>query len=152
MASVVESVDVEVPVSVAYDQWTQFEDFPYFMTGVEAVVQVDDRRLHWEVTVDGVQRGFDAEITEQHPGERVAWCTADRSHAGVVTFHRLSEQASRVSVQLDWAPHGFAEHVGAMIGRDDRQVKKDLERFKEYIEERGRATGAWRGDIDPAGR
>jgi uncharacterized membrane protein len=120
------------------------------MQGVQSVTQLDDRRLHWEVSVDGVTREFDATITEQHPDERVAWRSEDGSHAGVVTFHRLSDRTARVTTQLEWAPHGVAEHLGLLIGSDNRQVKHDLERFKEFIEARGQATGGWRGDV-PAG-
>ena len=148
MASVTESIEVEVPVSTAYNQWTQFESFPQFMSGVEAVVQVDDTRQHWLTNIAGIGREFDTVITEQHPDERIAWKTTDgTSHAGVVTFHRLSGTATRVTVQLEWQPEGLAEKAGAAVSIDDRQVKKDLERFKDFIEDRGDATGAWRGDV-----
>ena len=148
MASVTESIEVDVPVSTAYNQWTQFESFPQFMSGVEAVVQVDDTRQHWLTNIAGVGREFDTVITEQRPDERIAWKTMDgMSHAGVVTFHRLSDNASRVTVQLDWQPASLTEKAGAAVGVDDRQVKKDLERFKEFIEARGDETGAWRGEV-----
>jgi len=148
MASVTESIDVAVPVSTAYNQWTQFETFPKFMDGAESTQQVDDRRLHWQIKIGGVQREFDAEIVEQHPDERVAWRSTDgTTNAGVVTFHRLSDTSSRVTAQIDWNPEGLAEKAGATIGVDDHRIKQDLARFKEFIEDRGRETGAWRGDV-----
>lgn len=149
MASVQESVDVEVPVTTAYNQWTQFEEFPHFMTGVDQVTQVSDTLTHWKTSINGVEREFDATITEQHPDERVAWTSVDgKTHAGVVTFHRLSDTSSRVMVQIDWETETLAEKAGAALGFDDRQVRKDLQRFKEFIESRGSETGAWRGDVE----
>jgi uncharacterized membrane protein len=149
MAQIVETVDVDVPVRTAYNQWTQFEQFPQFMSGVESITQVSDTRNHWITKVGGVRREFDTEITEQHPDERVAWKSVDGEvqHAGVVTFHRLGDAASRVTVQLDWEPEGVVEKAGAALGVDDRQVKADTKRFKEFVEERGAETGAWRGDV-----
>ncbi|GIE76297.1 cyclase [Actinoplanes philippinensis] len=153
MSTVTESVDVNVPIRTAYNQWTQFEDFPKFMDGVESIVQGGDRRTHWVTKVAGQTREFDAEITEQHPDERVAWKSVggDTKHAGVVTFHRLSDAETRVTIQLDWEPEGIAEKVGSAVGVDSHQVKADAKRFKEFIENRGTATGAWRGDVDRPG-
>jgi uncharacterized membrane protein len=149
VASVTESIDVDVPVHTAYNQWTQFEDFPNFMGGVERITQQDDTHTHWKTKIGGVEREFDAEITEQHPDERVAWKSTDgTTHAGVVTFHRLAEDKTRVTVQLDWEPEGVAEKAGAIVGVDDHQVKADLERFKKFIENRGSETGAWRGEVE----
>jgi uncharacterized membrane protein len=149
MAQIQQSVDVEVPVSTAYNQWTQFESFPKFMSGVESITQVDDTRLHWVTDIAGVEREFDAEITEQHPDERVAWASTsgEAKHAGVVTFHRLDDAKSRVMVQIDWEPTGVAEKVGSAVNIDEHRVKGDLERFKEFIEARGHESGAWRGDV-----
>ena len=148
MASVTESVDVAVPVSTAYNQWTQFESFPHFMGGVDKITQVDATHNHWVTTIGGATREFDTEITEQHPDERVAWKSTDgTTHAGVVTFHRLDEAKTRVTVQLDWEPSGVVEKAGSVLGFDDRQVKGDLGRFKEFIENRGGETGAWREDV-----
>jgi uncharacterized membrane protein len=148
MATITESVDVAVPVRVAYDQWTQFEEFPAFMEGVEQIRQIDDTHLHWVAEVGGKREEWDAEITEQHPDERVAWTArGGKGNAGVVTFHRLNDDETRVTVQMDWQPEGVMENVGAALGFDDRQVSKDLGRFKELIESRGAATGGWRGDI-----
>jgi uncharacterized membrane protein len=148
MASVTESVDVDVPVSTAYNQWTQFESFPQFMGGVEEIRQTDETHQHWKTSVGGVEREFDTQITEQHPDERVAWRSTDgTTHAGVVTFHRLSDTSTRVTAQIDWQPEGLVEKAGAAVGVDDRRVKKDLTRFKEFIESRGHETGGWRGDV-----
>jgi uncharacterized membrane protein len=149
MAQVTSSIDVDVPVSRAYNQWTQFESFPHFLDFVESIVQVDDTHTRWKIKVGGAEREFDAVITEQHPDERIAWRSVggDEDQAGVVTFHRLSEDSSRVTVQLDWEPTGFLENAGAALGADDRMIKKDLGKFKEFIESRGSETGAWRGDV-----
>jgi uncharacterized membrane protein len=150
MTTVTKSVDVTVPVRKAYDQWTQFESFPQFMGGVQSISQKDPTHMHWKTKVGGVEREFDAEVTEQHPDERVAWKSTDgTTHAGVVTFHRLSDAETRVTVQLDWQPDGVVEKVGALAGVDDHQVKADLDRFKDFIENRSQQTGAWRGDVSP---
>ena len=149
MASVQEAIDVDVPIRVAYDQWTQFESFPHFMGGVERITQLDEKHTHWVTKIGGVEREFDAEITEQHPEERIAWTSTsgEAKHAGVVTFHRLDEAKTRVMIQIDWEPEGLVEKAGAAVGIDDHQVKADAKRFKEFIESRGSETGAWRGDV-----
>jgi len=154
MASVVESIDVKVPVSTAYNQWTQFEDFPHFMEGVKSVTQTDDIHLHWVAEVGGAEKEWDAEVTEQHADERIAWnATAGAENAGVVTFHRIDDETSRVTLQMDVDPEGVVENVGTALGFLDRRVKGDLERFKEFIESRGTETGAWRGEVEaPAQR
>jgi uncharacterized membrane protein len=150
MAQVTASVDVDVPVDVAYNQWTQFEDFPRFLSFVESIRQIDDTLTRWRVKIGGAEREFDARITEQHPDERVAWHSVggDEDQGGVVTFHRLSPVATRVTVQLDWEPEGFVESAGAMLGIDDHAIKKDLDNFKDFIESRGTETGAWRGNVE----
>lgn len=150
MSQIQQSVDVDVPVRVAYNQWTQFETFPSFMSGVESVTQVDDTRSHWVTDIAGVTREFDTEVTEQHPDERVAWRSVDgeSKHAGAVTFHRLDENKTRVMIQIDWEPSDLVEKVGSAVKVDEHQVKKDAERFKEFIESRGSETGGWRGDVD----
>ena len=154
MASVVESIDVNVPVSTAYNQWTQFEDFPHFMEGVKSVTQLDDTHLHWIAEIAGKDEEWDAEISEQHPDERVAWhSTSGTKSAGVVTFHRLDDNTTRVTLQMDVEPDGVVESVGTALGFLDRRVKGDLQRFKEFIEGRGSETGAWRGEVEvPSGR
>jgi uncharacterized membrane protein len=149
MATIEKSIDVNVPVRVAYNQWTQFEEFPRFMEGVEEVRQLDDKRLHWKATVGGKTKEWDAEITEQRPDERIAWRSrGGANNAGVVTFHRLSEGTTRVMLQLEYDPEGVIENVGDAVGIVSARVKGDLERFKEFIESRGSETGAWRGEID----
>ncbi|MBO1738109.1 SRPBCC family protein [Leifsonia sp. TF02-11] len=154
MAAVTESIDVDVPVTTAYNQWTQFESFPHFLEEVDEIRQIDDTTNHWRVTIGGATREFDTVITEQHPDERVAWksVAGDVSHAGVVTFHRLSDTSTRVTVQFDWTPGDALEKIGAALGVDDHAVKKDLRNFKEYIEDQPVETGSWRGDIDPGGQ
>ncbi|OLT55234.1 SRPBCC family protein [Cellulosimicrobium sp. CUA-896] len=148
MSTVTQSIDVAVPVRTAYDQWTQFEEFPRFMEGVEEIRQLDATHTHWRTKIGGVEREFDATITEQHPDERVAWnSTSGPDHAGVVTFHKLADAETRVTVQLDWSPEGVVEKAGDALQLDERRVKGDLGRFKEYIESRGVETGAWRGDV-----
>ena len=150
MPSVTKSIDVAVPVTTAYNQWTQFESFPHFMGGVESITQTDDTHSHWVTKVGGVTREFDTQITEQHPDERVAWKSVEGTeHAGVVTFHRLSDAETKVTVQLDWNAEGIVEKVGALVGVDDHQISADLDRFKNYIEGQGHADGAWRGEVDP---
>ena len=149
MPTVEESVEVEVPVSTAYDQWTQFEEFPSFMDGVEEVKQLDDTHLHWVASIGGHQEEWDAEITEQIPDDRIAWkATSGKGNAGVVTFHRVDDNRSKIMLQLDWESEGMVEALGAMVGQDDRKVKGDLERFKELIEKRGTASGAWRDKVE----
>jgi uncharacterized membrane protein len=148
MSTVTESIDVNVPVRTAYNQWTQFEEFPAFMENVEEVRQLDDKRLHWKAKVAGKTKEWDAKITEQTPDQRVAWtATSGDGNAGVVTFHRIDDNKTRVTVQMDVDPEGVVENVGDAVGVPNRQVKGDLERFKEFIESRGRETGAWRGEV-----
>jgi uncharacterized membrane protein len=149
MSTITESVEIDVPLSTAYNQWTQFEDFPSFMEGVERVEQRDDTHLHWVAEFGGQRHEWDAEITEQRPDERVAWRNTDgKDNAGVVTFHRLDDDRTRVTVQMDFIPEGIVEKVGDAIGAPDRRVKGDLARFKEMIESRGTESGAWRGEVD----
>jgi uncharacterized membrane protein len=150
VSTIQESVDVDVPVRTAYNQWTQFEEFPRFMEGVESVRQVDDTHMHWKAEIGGVTREWDAEVTEQHPDERVVWkSTAGAEHGGVVTFHRLGEDTTRVMLQLDFDPEGIVEQAGDKLGFVSRRTKGDLKRFKELIESQGAETGAWRGDVAP---
>ncbi len=148
MAEVTESIDVDVPVRSAYNQWTQFEQFPEFMDGVKQVDQLEDTRLHWVAEIAGRRKEWDAQITEQVPDERVAWTsTTGARNAGVVTFHRLDDARTRVTLQMDVEPEGPIESAGAALGALQSQVKGDLERFKKYLEERGQETGAWRGEV-----
>ncbi len=149
MSNVEQSIDVKVPVQVAYNQWTQFEEFPKFMDAVDVVRQVDDTHLHWVARVAGRRKEWDAEITEQTPDQRIAWSsTSGARNAGVVTFHRIDNDTTRVMLQLDVEPDGAIETVGAAVGLLEREVAGDLDRFKEFIESRGQETGAWRGEVE----
>jgi len=149
MSNVTESIDVNVPVRTAYNQWTQFEEFPQFMDAIERVDQLDAERLHWVAKVAGKTKEWDARITEQTPDQRVAWtATAGAENAGVVTFHRIDDNKTRVTVQMDLDPEGLVENVGDKLGVPGGQVKGDLERFKKFIESRGQETGAWRGEVE----
>jgi len=152
MATIEEGIEVDVPLTTAYNQWTQFESFPRFMEGVESVTQVTDTRNHWVTEVAGVKREFDTEITEQKPDERIAWCTLDGpKQAGVVTFHRISDDTTKVMLQMDFEPEGFVESVGDALGLVKGRVKGDLGRFKEFIESRGTEEGGWRGEVGRTG-
>ena len=148
MASIKKSVDVAVPVRTAYDQWTQFEEFPRFMDGVEQVEQLDDKRLHWKATVGGKLEEWDAEIFEQRPDEIISWrSTTGAKNAGTVTF-QPGEKGAVVSMLLEYEPQGAVEKAGDALGFVDRQVKSSLDRFKKFIESRRTETGAWRGTIE----
>jgi len=153
MSTIEESIEIERPVRTVYNQWTQFEEFPSFMEGVESVTQVDDTHLHWIAEIGGVRREWDAVVTEQHPDERVAWrSTSGTSNAGVVTFHKLADDRTKVMLQLDVEPEGALERVGDALGIIRRRASGDLERFKELIETRGQESGSWRGDVSNEGR
>lgn len=157
MPQLTDSIDVNAPISAVYSLWTQFEDFPRFMGGVESITQLTDDKLHWVVSIAGVEREFDAEITEQHMDERIAWRSLDgETHAGVVTFHRIDDDTTRVTLQLDWKPQGVVEQVGALLQIDDLQIGKDLRKFKEIAEATPGSQAVeegWDGDIDrPADR
>jgi len=148
MSNIEQSIDVEVSVRTAYDQWTQFEEFPRFMEGVEEIRQTDDTHLHWRTRIAGREKEFDAVITEQTPDQRIAWTSqGGPEHAGVVTFHRLDEGRTRVMVQMDYEPEGLIEKAGDVLGIVTSRVKGDLERFKEMIEQRGVESGGWRGEV-----
>jgi len=142
------SVVVNVPVETAYNQWTQFEEFPRFMEGVERVEQLDDTRLHWVANVAGKRKEWNARITEQIPDERVAWTSeGGAQNAGVVTFHKLTPTKTRIMLQLEYQPDDIVESVGDKLGFITNRVTADLHRFKQFLEERGGETGAWRGEV-----
>lgn len=150
MSLIEQSVEVNVPLRTAYNQWTQFEQFPQFMDGVKEVRQLDPTHLHWVAQVGGHTQEWDAEITEQRPDERVAWKNVGgKQNAGMVTFHRLDDGHTRLMVQLDFMPEGFVEKLGDALAAPDRRVARDLQRFKEMIESRGAESGAWRGEVAP---
>ncbi|MDQ3985973.1 MAG: SRPBCC family protein [Actinomycetota bacterium] len=149
MSTIEQSIDVNVPVSTAYNQWTQFEEFPKFMEGVEYVRQLDDTRLEWAAEIAGQRREWEAKITEQSPDERVAWTSVGGEfHAGVVTFHRIDDNTTRIMFQMEFQPEGFIDKVGDALGIVKARTKGDLARFKKFIESRGQETGAWRGEVD----
>jgi uncharacterized membrane protein len=142
------SIEVAVPVSTAYNQWTQFEEFPQFMDGVEEVRQLDDTRLHWVASVAGRRAEWDAKILEQHPDRQISWISEDgKKTRGTVTFESLDAQRTLVRLSIGYQAEGFVEAVGSAAGFDRRRIDGDLKRFKELIEARGNASGAWREDI-----
>ncbi len=148
MSTIEKSIDVNVPVRTVYNQWTQFEEFPRFMEGIEEVRQLDEKRLHWRASVGGKEKQWDATITEQTPDRRIAWHnTSGSTNAGVVTFHHINDNTTRIMLQLEYDPEGVVENVGDIVGVVSRRVQGDLQRFKEFIEARGSETGAWRGKI-----
>ena len=148
MSQIIEAIDVDVAVRVAYDQWTQFEEFPRFMEAVEKVEQLDDTTLRWTAKLVGVSKTWTAKITEQSPDQRIAWDSIEGAkNAGVVTFHRLDDRKTRVTLQLDVEPEGPVESAGDALGFVQRQAKGDMERFKKFIEQQGVASGAWRGEV-----
>ena len=149
MSTIEQSVEVEVPVRTAYNQWTQFEDFPQFMEGVESIKQLDDTTLHWVTEIAGQKREFDAKITEQTPDQRIAWrADGEVKQAGVVTFHRVADSKTRIMLQMEFDPEGFAEKAADALGIVQARAKGDLGRFKNFIEARGSESGAWRGEVD----
>ena len=148
LATVEESVDIDVPVSTAYNQWTQFEEFPRFMSSVEEVRQIDDTHLHRRAVVGGRTKEWDSEITEQIPDQRIAWRSTDGpSNSGVVTFHRLGENRTRVMLQMDYQPETATEKAGVTLGAVKFAAKGNLKRFKDLLEVRGAESGAWRGTV-----
>jgi uncharacterized membrane protein len=149
MSNITETIDVAVPVRTAYNQWTQFESFPQFMQGVNRVEQLSDRRNRWTVEIAGAEREFTTEITEQTPDQRIAWATieGDSGHAGVVSFHPVDAENCRVHLDMVFAPEGLVEQAGDKLGVVSRRVRGDLERFKQFIEDQGIETGAWRGTV-----
>ncbi len=148
MSVVEKSIEVDMPVSTVYNQWTQFEEFPRFMEGVERVTQLDDTRLHWVAEIAGAKREWDAEIVDQKPDERIAWRSIDGAgNGGIVTFQPTGEAATRVNLQMEFEPAGLAETIGDRLGFVSKQAEGDLKRFKSFMEQRGSETGAWRGAV-----
>jgi uncharacterized membrane protein len=147
MAVVEKSIEIEVPVQTAYNQWTQFEQFPHFMEGVERVRQIAPDRLHWVADIGGRVKEWDARIVEQKPDERIAWRSESGvANDGIVTFHPTGS-GTRIDLAVEYEPDGFTEAIGDALGFMSRRVEGDLERFKEFIEQRGTETGSWRGQI-----
>jgi uncharacterized membrane protein len=147
-SSVEESIEVNVPVGTAYNQWTQFEEFPKFMDSVQEVRQQDNKHLHWRAEVAGKEKEWDAEITEQIPDKRIAWRSVDGvGNGGVVTFHKISDSVTRIMLQMEYQPEGMLEQLGDAIGAVRMEARGNLQKFKELLESRGSETGAWRGTI-----
>jgi uncharacterized membrane protein len=148
MARIEKAIEVSVPVREVYNQWTQFEEFPRFMDGVEEVRQLDDTRLHWRAAIAGKQEEWDAVITEQIPDQQVAWhSTSGPENSGTIRFTPLDANRTRVTATIGYEPEEVIEMVGDTLGFLERRVEGDLERFKIFIEARGEATGAWRGEV-----
>ena len=148
MPTVKKSTEVDVPVRVAYDQWTQFEEFPRFMEGVESVQQLDDKRLHWRAKVGGKAEEWDAEISEQVPDKVIAWrSTSGARNEGTVRFMPLGGDKTKIELEMRWEPKDVTERIGDVLGADDMRIQGDLGRFKKFVEERRTPTGGWRGEI-----
>jgi uncharacterized membrane protein len=153
VASVTETIEVDVPVATAYNQWTQFEEFPKFMEGIESVTQTDDTHLRWVAEIAGKRHEWDAEITEQKPDQVIAWRSVDGNYtSGRVTFEPSDVASTKITVEMVYDTDGVVETLGSALGADSRRVKGDLKRFKELVESRGTETGAWRGEVEQGQR
>ena len=153
MEYIEKSIHVRVPVHTAYNQWTQFEQFPSFMEGIKHVEQLDDTHLHWVAEIAGQRREWDAEITEQVPDERIAWrSVSGTDNSGVVQFRPLGPADTEIRVRMGYQPEGAVEKIGGVLHAPDRRVQGDLERFKDFIESRGTETGEWRGEVRGSAR
>ena len=147
-SSVEESIEVNLPLSTAYNQWTQFEDFPQFKESVHEVRQLDNKRLHWRADVAGKEKQWDAEITEQVPDKRIAWRSVNGvRNNGEVRFEKISDTATRIILKMDYQPEGMVEQRGDALGAVRLEARGNLQRFKELLESRGKESGAWRGSI-----
>ena len=149
MHHVEKSIEVDAPVSMVYNQWTQFEEFPHFMHGVESVHQVDDKRLHWKAEIGGKHLEWDAEIFEQIPDQRIAWrSTTGPLNTGMVNFESLGPNRTRIYLKVNYEPEGAMEKAGSAMGMVGSRIEGDLKRFRDFLEKRGAETGAWRGRIE----
>jgi uncharacterized membrane protein len=148
VATIEKSIDVDAPVSTVYNQWTQFEEFPHFMEGVKSVRQLDETNLQWTAEIGGHEHTWQAEITNQEPDRLISWRAVDgKYNSGKVTFEPLDQNQTRVNVEMTYDAEGLKEALGSAVGVDARRVSGDLDRFKEFIEERQSETGAWRGEV-----
>ena len=148
MNHIEKSIEVDAPVNTVYNQWTQFEEFPEFMEGIESVSQLDDKRLHWKASIAGKIKEWDAEIFEQVPDQIIAWRSMNGAlNTGRVAFTPINAGRTLVMLRINYEPEGAIENIGDALGIVERRVEGDLRRFKEFIESRGRETGAWRGEI-----
>jgi uncharacterized membrane protein len=149
MASITKDIDLAVPVRTAYNQWTQFETFPNFMEGVKEVRQLDDTHLAWRAEIGGKEESWEAEIVEEVPDQKIAWrSTSGAPNAGTVVFAPVDDGHTRIMLTMEYQPQGLTENIGSALGFDERRVKGDLERFKEFVESRGAETGAYRGRVE----
>ncbi len=149
MEQVEKTVEVERPLSTVYNQWTQFEEFPEFMDGVKEVRQLDDTHLHWRAEIWGKEKEWDAEITEQDPDRRISWrSTSGARNAGTVRFEPLGPDRTRVRLTMAYEPEDTVENIGDALGIFSARVEHSVRDFKEFIENRGQETGAWRGGVD----
>jgi uncharacterized membrane protein len=147
-SSVAETIEINVSPRTAYNQWTQFEDFPQFMKSVKEIRQLDDKHLQWRAKIAGEEKEFDVEITEQIPDKRIAWRSITGvKNGGVVTFHKISDHCCRVTLQMDYEPENMAESIGDSLGAVRMEARSNLQNFKEMLEKRGSETGGWRGEI-----
>ena len=152
METIEKSIEVNVPVNTVYNQWTQFEEFPRFMEGVEEVQQLNDKQLHWKAKIAGKAKEWDAEILEQKPDQRISWqSTTGAKNSGLVNFFPVGTSTTRITLTLNYEPEGAIEKMGDAVGVVSSRVEGDLKRFKEFIESRGQETGAWRGEISGGG-
>ncbi len=148
METIEKSIEINVPVKTAYNQWTQFEQFPRFMDGVKEVKQIDDTHLHWKAEIAGMEKEWDSEITEQIPDSKIAWKSGGGDYnRGTVNFQAIDSQHTKVLLQIDHEPENIIEKIGDMVGITGMKVEGDLKRFKEFIEDRRFETGAWRGQV-----
>jgi len=153
MATIGKSIEVDVPLTTVYNQWTQFEEFPAFMEGVQEVKQMGDERLYWRAEIAGVEKGWYAKIAEQVPDQLVAWYSeGGAANGGEVAFQAIDDSKTLVTLTLTYEPDDIVEAVGDKLGFVSRRVEGDLNRFKEFIELRGEETGAWRGKIEESQR
>jgi uncharacterized membrane protein len=148
METIEKSIEVDAPLTKVYNQWTQFEEFPRFMEGVEVVQQMDDTHLHWVASVGGKRKEWDAEIVEQIPDDRIAWRSiSGAANSGVVHFRPVDHDHTQVVVRMSFEPEGAMENLGNALGLVSRKLESDLRHFKEFIQERSTETGSWRGEI-----
>lgn len=146
------TVVVSAPLSTVYNQWTQFEEFPRFMSGIESITQLEDDRLDWVASIAGVQRRWTAKIVEQVPDQKVAWAAVEgATNAGAVTFEQAGPGETVVHLSLEYEPEGLLESLGDKLSIVEKQAEGDLERFKDYIESKGAETGGWRGSVQGGG-
>jgi uncharacterized protein YndB with AHSA1/START domain len=148
MGSTTHSIEVNAPIRVVYNQWTQFEEFPRFMEGVDEVRQDGPKRLFWKAKIGGKDKQWEAEITEQVPDKRIAWVSVDGTpNTGEVTFESVELERTLITLTMEYEPQGFLEMAGDLLGIPSGQVEEDLERFRDFIEQTEKETGGWRGRI-----